>query len=92
MCGPRCDAFCRLVFEVCVPANHGASNPYPSMDSCLTACRSFAFDNQAPEFDPAKRDTLNCRQFRLQLAFFDAPGGSAFVECPNLAAMSGACR
>jgi len=92
VCGTRCDAFCKSVFAVCVKANRDAVNPYASMNDCLTACGKMKFDPAAPEFDATNHDTLNCRQYYVQLAWSDTIGGSALQGCPKAAAKSSGCN
>ncbi len=92
VCGTRCDAFCKLIFAVCVSANRGAANPYTSMNDCLTSCGKMRFDPTAPELDETNHDTLNCRQYYVQQAWSDAVGGSALTACPKVAAKSSGCN
>jgi len=92
VCGTRCDAYCKLVFAVCIDANRGAQNPFTSMNDCMRKCAAFTFDTKAPEFDSTNHNTLNCRQYQLQQALTDSAGGAAFDDCPYLGVDSGACK
>jgi hypothetical protein len=95
VCGSRCDSFCRLTFAVCVnDATHRhAMNPFTNMNDCLTACQGFKLDPNAPELQSTATpsNTLNCRQYVLQQAWSDIPGGSAVAHCPALGTTSTEC-
>jgi hypothetical protein len=89
-CGDRCQAFCQIVTDLCVPP---LAKPFASLADCVAACGTDAgfpgFDVTQGEYDVAQstKNNLNCRQYWLWKALEDVDGGdggSAATNCPRL--------
>lgn len=86
VCGTRCESFCLLEQSLCSSAV--APPPYADAQACATGCAGFTFDNSGESVQgPAAGDTLNCREYHLQAAYFQ----SAVVHCPHVAVSSATC-
>ena len=91
----RCSTFCAATVALCAGANGVTMLPYATTDTCMAACTGeFQYSPLQPEFTESG-NTLNCRQYYLQLGYATADGGAntpAVVNCPQLGFPSPRCK
>ena len=92
-CGDKpCNPFCLLDFALC------GAQPSPPYDGgelgCKQACEGvFQYDTTAGASDiPQSGNTLNCRNYHLQVAYDPSNPSAVTTHCPHTATVSATCN
>lgn len=84
-CGEPCDAFCTVALVAC----KGQTGAYPTMDACMTECKTFKADTASYSSADTANNDMGCRMYHLSVAATDAM--SAMTHCGHIHAVSPVC-